>query len=160
MSVISRLHKKGETPQRQRGFTLFEVLIALLILSVGLLGVAGIQLFGVRFQQNAYFRSQASVIAYDMIDRIRANSDAAGDYVMATPQSANSASPGCTGSACTPSQLATADITGWRNALMQLPGATGQVTQAGNVYTVRVDWTERDEDGTAAQSVSVNFRLN
>lgn len=58
---------------RQKGFNLIEVLIAMVILSIGLLGVAGLQLTGVRSNQSSYFRSQASSVLNDMAERIHNN---------------------------------------------------------------------------------------
>jgi type IV pilus assembly protein PilV len=56
-----------------RGFTLLEVLIALVVLSIGLLGIAALQGVGLRTSHGAHLASQASLLAYDMADRIRAN---------------------------------------------------------------------------------------
>jgi len=56
-----------------RGFTLIEVLVAVLVMSVGLLGVASLQVSGIRTNRSAYLRSQAVLLAYDMMDRMRAN---------------------------------------------------------------------------------------
>src|SRR3569832_663794 len=58
---------------RQRGFTKLEVLISVVELSIGLLGIAGLQATGQRNNHSAYQRSQATALAYDMIDRMRAN---------------------------------------------------------------------------------------
>lgn len=60
-------------PYRSRGFTLLEILIALVILSIGLLGIAALQGVGLRSSHGAYLTSQASLLAYDIADRIRAN---------------------------------------------------------------------------------------
>jgi type IV pilus assembly protein PilV len=57
----------------QRGFTLTEVLIAVLVLAVGLLGLAGLQLAGMKSNHSAYLRSQATIAAYDLLDRMRAD---------------------------------------------------------------------------------------
>lgn len=57
----------------QRGATLIEVLVAMLVLSIGLLGLAGMQMTALKSNQSAYYRSQATVLAYDIIDRMRAN---------------------------------------------------------------------------------------
>ena len=59
--------------KRFDGFTLLEVLIALVILSIGLLGIAALQGVGLRSSHGAYLTSQAGLLAYDMADRIRAN---------------------------------------------------------------------------------------
>jgi len=67
---------------KQRGFTLLEVLITIVILSVGLLGVANLQMLGLNYNNNAYHRSQAVQLAYDIIERMRMNPDGvdAGNY--------------------------------------------------------------------------------
>lgn len=65
-----------------RGFTLMEVLVAMLILSIGLLGMAGLQSLSFKMNQSSYLSSQATFLSYDMLDRMRANRKAAlaGDY--------------------------------------------------------------------------------
>ncbi|PBP92608.1 type IV pilus modification protein PilV [Pseudomonas congelans] len=65
----------GETRYRQTGMTLIEVLVSVLILAIGLLGAAAIQLNALKYTDSATMSSQASFIAYDMMDRIRANVD-------------------------------------------------------------------------------------
>ncbi|HID48830.1 MAG TPA: type IV pilus modification protein PilV, partial [Chromatiales bacterium] len=70
------------TPKPARGFTLLEVMIALVIFSIGLLGLAGLQARGLQSNTTAQYRTTAMILAYDMADRIRANSTgvAAGNY--------------------------------------------------------------------------------
>lgn len=70
---MTRIPTQITSPSRSRGFTLLEVLIALVILSIGLLGIATLQGVGLRSSQGAYLTSQASLLAYDIADRIRAN---------------------------------------------------------------------------------------
>ncbi|AZG84900.1 type IV pilus modification protein PilV [Pseudomonas syringae] len=65
----------GETRHRQIGMTLIEVLVSVLILAIGLLGAAAIQLNALKYTDSSAMTSQASFIAYDMMDRIRANVD-------------------------------------------------------------------------------------
>lgn len=55
----------------QAGFSLLEVLIALVVLSVGLLGLAAMQVRGLAYNHEAHVRSQATMLAYDMMDRMR-----------------------------------------------------------------------------------------
>lgn len=62
-------------PRRESGFSLIEVLVAMLILAIGLLGLAALQAQGLRFNHDAYVRTQATHLAYDIIDRMRANPD-------------------------------------------------------------------------------------
>ena len=70
---MKRIPTQMTRPSRSRGFTLLEVLIALVILSIGLLGIATLQGVGLRSSHGAYLTSQASLLAYDIADRIRAN---------------------------------------------------------------------------------------
>ena len=75
----------------QKGFTLVEVLVALVILSIGLLGVAGMQISGMKGNHNAFLRSQAQQYAYEMLDMMRANRDAATADQAATDAAFNAA---------------------------------------------------------------------
>lgn len=70
---------------RQRGFTLLEVLIALLVLAFGLLGFALLQTMNLRFTQGANYRTQAANLAYDLLDQVRANRLQARDYTEIIP---------------------------------------------------------------------------
>ncbi len=66
---------------RQSGFSLLEVLIAIVITSIGLLGLAAMQATGLRNNHSAYHRSQATVLAYDIADRMRSNASSMASYV-------------------------------------------------------------------------------
>lgn len=61
--------------RRSRGVSLIEVLIAMLVLAIGLLGLAALQAQGLKFNNDAYFRSQATILAQDIMDRMRVNRD-------------------------------------------------------------------------------------
>jgi len=65
--------RTGGPGSRQRGFTLVEVLVTVIIMSIGLLGVAGLQLASMRSNHSAYLRTQATLAAYDLVDRMRAD---------------------------------------------------------------------------------------
>src|ERR1700733_499043 len=58
---------------RSGGFTLIEVLVSMVILSIGLLGIAKLMLFSSRSNDSAYLRSQATELAYEILDNMRAN---------------------------------------------------------------------------------------
>ncbi|MEJ2108263.1 MAG: type IV pilus modification protein PilV [Acidiferrobacteraceae bacterium] len=77
----------------QRGFTLTEVLIAVLVLAVGLLGLAGLQLAGMKSNHSAYLRSQATIVAYDLLDRMRADPAGFTDRQFVMDTSADSGNP-------------------------------------------------------------------
>ncbi len=63
--------------RRERGFSLLEVLVALIIFSIGMLGIASLQANVLRLNYGAYQRTQATVLAYNMMDRLRTNREAA-----------------------------------------------------------------------------------
>lgn len=148
----------------QSGVTLIEVLVAVLVLSVGLLGVASLQMYGLRYNQSAYLRSQAAVLAYDIVDRMRANTNgvSAGYY-----DSVNTASlpadPNCIKTGCTNQQLANHDIREWggyfTSSVPMLPSASGTISRSGNTFIVTITWTELEKTGAISQSLNYRFQL-
>ncbi|HEY5971111.1 MAG TPA: type IV pilus modification protein PilV [Pseudoxanthomonas sp.] len=90
--------RSGRFLQRARGFTLIEVMIAVLVLGIGLLGLAMLQTMSVRFAQSANYRTQATNLAYDMLDQMRVNRRAAASYAGNYAAAANTANcgPGAT----------------------------------------------------------------
>jgi type IV pilus assembly protein PilV len=142
----------------QRGFTLIEVLVAVVILAIGLLGLAGLQATGLRSNHSAYLRSQASLQAYDIIDRI-------------TPTGKN-----CVGAVqCSPADMADYDLSQWNAANINvMPSGAGVVCRdstpedgnssaspdcddvAGAPYAVKLWWVD-ERDGTTQRFVT-SFR--
>lgn len=117
-------------PRSFRGFSLLEVLIAVLIFSLGLLGLAALLVLSVKTNHSAYLRTQASFLAQSMADRMRANSRSiwAGDYNDdAYPVTATA--PACDDSApCSFSSTATRDKAIWSAQLQDsLPAAAGKI---------------------------------
>lgn len=154
----------------QGGVAMIEVLIAIVVVSFGLLGVAGLQLAGMKANQTAYFRSVATSQAYDMADRMRANLPgiAAGkfDAVTSTLPTLPSCNPyGTTG--CGATDLATHDIYAWLTANSRLlPSGVGTITKVANsgAFQIQVGWSEKclDSDkscttGWAARTFSTQF---
>ncbi|MBZ4192819.1 MAG: type IV pilus modification protein PilV [Candidatus Contendobacter sp.] len=132
---------------RQKGFTLLEVLVAVLVLAIGLLGLAGLQATSLQVNQSASMRSQATNLAYDMADRIRANRSAAraGDY---DSQALATTPPSCAVITLS-GTLAARDIAFWRNALAcTLPLSTGSIARTGDTFTITIQWD--DTHGQAA----------
>jgi len=115
------------------GFSLLEVLIALVILSVGLLGIAALISTALKSNSSAYMRTQATAMAYNIIDRMRANLPATNlsGYNIAMPAApyAGTNPTTCTGAPCTSAALATYDIGQWEYDLAkQLPQGMGSIT--------------------------------
>ena len=82
MNSACNMPSAARTSRRERGFSLLEVLVAILVLSLGLLGLAQLQSVGIRSTHGAYLRTQATLLAGEMLDSMRANLTAArqGDY--------------------------------------------------------------------------------
>jgi type IV pilus assembly protein PilV len=160
------------------GFTLIEVLIAVLVLAIGLLALAGVQTISLRSNHVADLHSQATQLAYDLIDRIRANRAGfqAGyyDYDNPTATDNHCAWDGTTPSLCTTEQMAQHDLWEWNatvaSALPQGVGlvckdstpddggdadgdgsvATGEMAcdDTGGQYVVKLWWAEREDGGS------------
>lgn len=135
----------------QAGVTLVEILVTVVLISVGLLGIAALQMASLRGNQEAHVRAQASVLAADILDRMRANSLAfrAGEY------DASYNGTGTTGT------RAGGDLTSWQGAIDRtLTGsasdAAGRIQRNGNVATVTVRWSERASRFTGQSTSSQN----
>ncbi len=131
-------------PHTATGFTLIEILIAVLVLSIGLLGLASLQANGLRNNYGAYARSQAMILANDMADRIRANPTGASSGLY-NDISVPASDPGCRTANCTPNQIRDHDTANWYASVQNLlPAGTGSVTGNGTVFTITVRWDDRD----------------
>jgi type IV pilus assembly protein PilV len=134
-------------PSRNQGFTLLEVLIAVFLIALALLGSAGLQAYSVKVTQGSQFRAQAVVLGMDLAERIEANNAAAvgGSYVATLPSSASATD--CIASPCSPGQLAVYDLDQLQQNLeRQLPQASATITRTGAgpfVYTIQISWQER-----------------
>ena len=145
---------------------MIELLIALFVLSIGLLALAALQVNGMNNTSSAYMRSQATLLAYDIIDRMRSNkaSAEAGDYLVEFADSPSSITDCQTTVVdCDPATLANFDINHWKcilggwnehetcaktlQATGVLPHGNGQITVTDDIFTITVRYQERD--GTA-----------
>jgi type IV pilus assembly protein PilV len=131
-----------------RGFSMVEVLVALVVLAVGMLGIAGLYVTALRASGTAVSRMQAVTLAGDLADRIRANPNAAAAYEM---DPAAATDQGCVGGTkiCTPTQLAETDLYLWHEALAVLPGnPVGEVSTTDGTpraYSITIRWAESSE---------------
>ena len=168
MKIIS---KPAQISDRQRGFTLLEVLIAVMLLAVGLLGLAGLQAVSLRNNHSAYLRSQATMLAYEIIDSMRTNRSAVrsplpgsyqdGSYEIPLGDSGSTSPPDCMTAPCSGPELATFEITDWKQRLgSTLPSGDGSIAPGPalpppepNVVTVTIRWT--DGRGAAADATKI-----
>ncbi|MEL6869111.1 MAG: type IV pilus modification protein PilV [Pseudomonadota bacterium] len=122
MSITCLPASHTRQQRTQGGYTLLEVLVAALLLTTGLIGLATMQVNGTRLNNSSYLRSQATILAYDIVDRMRANIvDArAGAYDIAVGAATPAAG----------ADVPSIDLFQWRTAIeYNLPGGTAGVVR-------------------------------
>lgn len=141
----------GAMPGRQIGMTLIEVLVAMLILSIGLLGAVVVQLNALKYTDSSRMTSQASFIAYDILDRIRANSGA--DYTW-HPEARTSVSS---------ASVRDMDLRDFETNIRGFAGesAKGSVSISASEVTVSINWDDlRGTDVSGArQTLTLTSRI-
>ena len=172
------VHAGSSARSLQKGFTLLEVLIAVLVLSIGLLGLASLQATNLRLNQEALMRSQEAHLAYDMIDRMRANMPGVNAGGYDSPALPTSSDTNCTTNAgCTPAAMAAQDYFEWNSAVMAtLPGGDGIVCidstpqdgadsanpdcdNSGNMFAVKLWWDHDRNPDNELQRYVMSFLL-
>lgn len=157
---------------RSAGFSLIEILVAVLIISVGVLGVAGLQLISLQNNTSAMFRSQAFQAAYEIIDRQRANPGESYAIALADPIPGAGAPTDCRANACSTADMRTYDLATWLCDIAydpvlcafdarldngNLPGGDAAVVIAGDQMTVTVQWQDgRNPDPLVDPTVSIS----
>lgn len=126
--------------QSQTGVTLLEVMIAVFISAIGVLGAAALQLNALKYTNSAVYTSQASFIAYDILDRIRASAD---------PDSVDDYELDDTDSPPSGSSLQATDLTDFSTNVQSLPGGVGSIDVTGSTVTVNISWSESKATGEA-----------
>ena len=129
----------------QDGFGLVEALVALVVVSVGMIGIAVLYGQGLGASRTALYRTQAVILASDMADRIRLNRRAGNAYQTAGAGANRNCAPP-NNATCTPAQMADNDLWLWNAQIdLLLPAADGVVTYAATsppTYTVGITWQE------------------
>lgn len=154
-----RIQKKSYSPRSfSRGVGLIEVLVAVLIMGVGLLGIAAMQATALRNSQSALERSQAVILSYTILDAMRANPTAAraSSYNMGETCAVPTAT----------ATLAEKDKHDWIDSLRALgEGTCGTATCVNDVCTVIVKWNDSrgtslgGSDNAAARTVTTTTRI-
>jgi len=169
---------------RQQGFTLIEILIAIVIFSIGLLGIAGLQVAGMRFTHGSQLRSTAVLQAETMADLMRANEFAVREGYYNAATMPTSFPVDCATSICNAEQRATYDLVTWNYTTAGMPREANQdvlplgvgvvcrdatpndgnstnwaCDNSGNVYAIKLQWRERTagRDDANADIVTENF---
>jgi type IV pilus assembly protein PilV len=153
---------KKPTPFRHMtGVSIVETLVALVIISVGMLGIAGLYLSSLQAGRSANLRVQALNLASELGDRIRANRQGLGKYTATATDTGTSHD--CAADRCTPQQIAENDLFVWKRAITEaLPAnANGQVKFIDNAapapdrYEILVTWREAGSDIDSTFKMSV-----
>ena len=154
MPYSLRFEKNIRNSISEKGFTLIEILVAILVLSIGLLGLAGLQATGLQSNHSGYLRSQATIFAYEMADRLRANRSTAisGSYDISLTDSAPSGT-----------SIQDIDRADWLGRLATvLPSGDGAVgcatTTATNgettcLCTITIQWNDTRKTGESQQFI-------
>jgi len=164
---LTQQHEFSRGKQQSKGFSIIELLIAVLVMAVGILGIAGLQVISLQQNRSALFRAEATQMSNDIMDRIRANPTAiyAPVLIGAVP---DSSARDCNSLECTPPQMAGFDIASWKCALnpentdgdtysicetleitktsvmssSSLPQGAGSVTLTATTYEITVQWVD------------------
>jgi type IV pilus assembly protein PilV len=155
MKKSTRIHN------RMAGVSIVEALVALVVISVGMLGIAGLYLTSLQAGRSANLRVQALNLASDLADRIRANRQGLDKYKAAAKDTGKSHD--CATDRCTPAEVAENDLYVWKRAISEaLPAnANGQVTYVDNAapdpdrYEILVTWREAGADVDSTFKMSV-----
>lgn len=163
------------TIRPQSGFTLVEVLVSALVIAIGLVGVAALQALALKNNQSTFMRSQATALAYDLADRMRANVSGA-DAGAYDPAAAAIDTSCNTNSGCAPDVLAEHDLAEWNASIAaNLPAGQGyvcidstpddgtgpgdaQCDNSGSQFSIKI-WWDDDRDGTTSVTTTNNERL-
>lgn len=139
-----------KTLYSQRGAGLIEVMVTVLILSTSLLGLAALQARSLQYNHSAYLRSQANILAYDLLDRIRINRPNITSYSLTVDANAP-----------TGTQLASIDMREWREDIAAaLPDGKGGITCNGvsRICMVTIQWAEQDGVGVDDDAEASSFQ--
>jgi len=139
--------------QNQAGFTLLEILVTSIILAIGLLGIASLQNSSIKLSYDSYIRTQASILSYDLMDRVRANPTATPTQCISTTAT------------CDSTDILDSDLADWYDQATAIfpvgEFSLARVTLAGGnrfAYTLTITWIDRyqNEDKEDANNIAID----
>jgi type IV pilus assembly protein PilV len=166
-----RYAMQAHTTQRSvGGFSLVEALVALVVLSIGMLGIAALHVESLRSGRTALTRTVAVALAADMADRIRANRTAKKGYEAVVTSADTNAKCKPAGAGCTPAELARHDKAAWLGQISgvtigavtipgALPGGVGTIgcddTTTPATYTITITWSEVNATAPSSYTLTI-----
>lgn len=161
-------HKKMQS--KQRGFSLIEGLVAFLILSIGMLGIASLQLISLKAGRTAEMRTVAVIKAEEILERIRTNQPAVMDYIVLAGDPGTD-SPCNATTLCNSAEMARDDIFHWKQDLKSVLPDNAKTTASIDVVapvpgtmptakvTVTINWQERNTDPEIKTMVNMSYSV-
>lgn len=163
-------HSPSRTARRQGGFTLIEVMVALIVLVLGVLGAAAMTLTALKDNKQSALRSQASALAYELADIMRSSQPPRlNDTFIAD---VSTTTPACWTSGCNPTAMAQNELAAWKQKVADvLPNGVGKVCRdvanAASSYVcdglatsnvvVKLQWEEKNNVSSDASLGANNF---
>jgi type IV pilus assembly protein PilV len=149
----------------QRGVTMLEVLVTLLIITIWLLATAGVQSTSLKLTKASQFRTNAVMLVSDLSERMESNraSAAAGSYACAdTAACLDTSASSCVGTSCSAANLKAFDLAEWGSRVKAaMPsGVTATITFNGGTppsYTITLGWTDRGNAGTTGTTETMTY---
>lgn len=142
------------TTQKQQGSSLIEMMVALFVLAIGMLGVMSMQVKSMQFNQSAYYYGQAVYLANEIVESMRGNSAVAHSYLIELDEVKPNPQADCreAGVICSPTQLRDWDLSRWReNVSETLVSGTSSITNNGSFYTITVQFDDSRSDPNGAE---------
>lgn len=130
---------------KEVGSSLIEVVVALFVLAIGMLGVLSMQVKSMQFNQSAYYYSQAVYLANQILENMRSSPDLANAYLIGLDESAPTTSKNCSASGvtCTATELRNFNLKTWRdNVQNTLVSGKSSVERVGNFYAITVQFDD------------------
>jgi len=146
---------------RNQGFSLIEILVSLVVLSIGLIGLSGLQIVSLKGTNNAHYRTQASLLIMDLSDRMRANVSgvADGDYrLVSSIDCSSSTAKNCADLSCSSSELATFDRHAFACRTKKLlPNGELSIECADNNCTATIEDADKDQRLNKTHTLSISW---